>query len=238
MGAIGVSATLPDNQEHSIYKAEFPAICLYSAVKLGTNSTPVLFTKLLPTGEAIALSSLQGVFFGKGSELRAKASSGCQIEATLVSQSLKVEHQVIYPTEDSTSIPIDWIFDTSACDYCRAGTRLLRFTSPLGGQIPMGVNIGASMTSESYLKVIRWLVTPKCPPIVEGVDFETIAQIGNQGGQFELTLTETPMDVSFYVQNSNKNNAFELACFTMSDDGYRTNIDIEAFAGEEVSAYG
>lgn len=238
MGAIGVSATLPNSDKHSIYKARHPAICLSSSVKLGASSTPVSFTKFLPTGEEIELSSLQGVFFGKESQLLAKASNGCQIEVTLVSQSVDREYQIIYPAPQAAGDQNETTIDSAVCNSCSVGSRVLRFDGIPGGQIPFTVSVRASITSESLIKVYRWLVEPKCPPLTEGIDVETIAILPSEGGNFVLTILDTPTIVSFLAQNSNQNNTSDLVCFAPLTQTGQTTVSLEAFPNEEANPSG
>lgn len=238
MGAIGISATLPDSNPYSIYKAVYPAICLSSLVKLGEGNTPVSFSKLLPTGEEIVLSSLQGVFFGEGSALLATASPGCHIEVTLVSQSVEKEHQIIYPAPQPAIAQFESTIDTNICNTCLIGARVMTLDTIPGGQVRAALTVKAPVTSESTIKVYKWLVEPKCPPLVEGTDVETIATLPSNGGWFYVTMLSSPTIVSFFAQNSNQNNAYDLACFTAVMNLNVIEAVLEAFPGESGNASG
>lgn len=231
MSAIGISANLQDTDKQLIYRAQHGAVCLNSYVRSNTANLTVQFFKQLPNGIEIPLGDLQGIFIGEGCKLLAQPSANCQIEITLMSKSAPHDYQVIYPNPGFSKYESEFTIDTGVCDSCNTGSRVIRLSGQPGAQITLDVSVGASVTSNSIIKVYRWLTDPQCPPITEGTHVETIATLPDNGGTFTLTLSQTPIMLSFWAKNASDNNAYNLVCLTSGTSGSTINVNLETFPG-------
>lgn len=231
MSAIGISANLQSTSKQSIYRAQYGAVCLNSYVRSDSTNVTVQFIKQLPNGFEVPLGDLQGIFIGEGCSLLAQPSANCQIEITLMSKSAPHDYQVIYPNSGFSKYESEFTIDTGSCESCDTGSRVMKLSGQPGAQITLEVNVGASVTSDSIIKVYRWLKDPQCPPITEGNHVEAIAALPDNGGKFAITLSQTPIMLSFWAKNASDNGAYNLVCLTSSTSGSTITVNLETFPG-------
>jgi hypothetical protein len=226
MATIGISATLNNTESNVIYKAQHDAIVLSDRVISNSSNTTVNYTKILPTGENISLSNLQGIFLGKGTQLSVQASANCQVEITLISRLASKDYQIVFPAYSVQTLTFQSTIDSTVCGSCTDGRYpVIKLSGTPGSQVILRIGTANSLIREDYfVKVIEWVKAPKCPPIQENIDFKVIGLAPFLAfGNFAYTFTEPFVFISCLGEDPSQNNVEKLICLSIAQT-YHPNL--------------
>lgn len=230
MAAIGISASISGNNKQSIYTAQHHAVMLELNAASTSQDLTIQYFKKCASGYDFKLNNLRGIFFEEGSELLVQASANCQVEAMLMSRSTPKDYAVRYPSGAVTASVSDFSIDPNVCKNCANGARVLRLEANYYNQILLTANVSASVKSDSVIKVCQWKTDPKCPPLIEGTNYEQIAQLFDYGGKLTLTLDRSPLYLSFLARPANNSDIWDLLCCSVEKNGNAIDLSLLAFS--------